>query len=141
MWDPGSFWGPLAGSPGTCWVFSFSSHCLKTCSTGELEELLPVLFQLFYMPASLQTGTSLCVATLNGGPVCVSVGFTFCDHFLLSPTNTKPTPKPCHLARIRHRLLEPCKCQQDTRFPWRCYHDDKTLDSCRAQWDVVMRQR
>lgn len=34
MWVPGSFWGPLAGSPGTCWVFSFSSQWPKTCSTG-----------------------------------------------------------------------------------------------------------
>lgn len=52
----GSFWGPVAGTPGACWVFSFSSQCPKTCSTSELEELLTVLFQLFQTPAYLQTG-------------------------------------------------------------------------------------
>lgn len=93
MWDPGSFWGPLAGSPGTCWVFSFSSHCLKTCSTGELEELLPVLFQLFYMPASLQTGTSLCVATLNLVRFCrfhILWSFSLISHEHKAHTETVP---------------------------------------------------
>lgn len=91
---------------------------------AQLEELLPVLFQLFRTPASLQTGACSDVAVVNGGPACVFVGFTFCDRLVLSDANTKPTPKLCHQACIRRGLLEPCKCQQDTChsaawLPWR----------------------
>lgn len=54
--------------------------------------------QLFHTPVSLQMGACSCTAAVDGGPVCVFVSFTFCDHLLLSHANTKPTPKPCHLA-------------------------------------------
>lgn len=70
-------------------------------------------YLLFYTPAPLQTGNCSCVAGVDGWLACVFVGFTFCDRLLLSQANTKPTPKPCHLAWIQLWLSEPCKCQQD----------------------------
>lgn len=81
-----------------------------------------------------------CGAAVDVKPTCAFVGIAVIVCSYLAQTQS-PYRNRATWPGSDAGFSEPRKCQQDAHHTLRGYHDDATLDSCRAQWDVVVRQR